>query len=104
MSKSSAAINRGGLTDRSGSITSGATAQTVSAAKTRNYLLIQNISVEALWVNFGTTAVADQPSIKLAPDSGSGGGTLSFEGGFVPNTLVSIIGATTGSKFVCKEA
>lgn len=98
------AIN-GALTDKSGSITLGGTAQTIAAAnQNRRYFLIQNISDTALWVNFGTTAVADQPSIKLGPDSGSGGGTLVFEGNFCPNGLVSLIGATTGKKFVCKEA
>lgn len=92
-------------TNYSGTITLGGTAQTVIAANSsRRYLLIQNISDTALWVDFGATAVQDQPSVKLAADSGSGGGFLVFEGNFVPTTALSIIGATTGKKFVCKEA
>lgn len=87
------------LTNRSSSITTGGTSQELAAANTtRRYLLIQNISSENLWVNFGTTAVADQPSIRL-----SSGGDLVFEGTFVPTQAVNIVGATTGSKYVAKE-
>lgn len=98
-------ISSGALNDYSGSITAGATAQQLIAANSaRRYLIIQNISDTAMWVNFGTTAVGDQPSIKLPADSGSGGGSLVFEGSFVPSGLVSLMCATTGKKFVCKEA
>lgn len=88
----------GTITNRSSTITAGGTAQTLAAANmNRRYLFIQNISSEDLWFNIGTTAVADQPSIKLTPGS-------SFEfAEFVPVEAISIIGATTGSKFVAKE-
>jgi hypothetical protein len=59
-----------------------------------------------LWVNFGATAVQDQPSIALKactePGDGSGG-ALIFEGSFVPTSTISIIGPTTGAKFTMKE-
>lgn len=95
------------ITDRSGTITTGATAQTIAAANaTRRYLLIANVSDIVLWVNFGATAVADQPSIPLKACAAAGdgsGGSIVFEGSYVPSDLVSLIGATTGKKFVCKE-
>jgi hypothetical protein len=92
---------RGALTNRSGSITTGATAQAVCAANVnRNFLMFQNVSAEDMWINFdGTTAVADQPSILLPTKT-----SLIWDGPFVPNGAISVIAATTGSKFVCKEA
>jgi hypothetical protein len=90
----------GTLTDRSGSITTGGTAQQLAAANaTRKYLLIQNISAGDLWLNFTTTAVSDQPSIKLTP-----GSSFSMEGSYVSTEAVSVIGATTGQKFTSKES
>lgn len=90
---------RGSLTNRSGTITLGGTAQTLAAANTsRSYLLVQNISAENLWINFTTAAVADQPSFKIVP-----GDTFFMESSFLSTELISIIGATTGSKFVSKE-
>ena len=92
--------NRITLTDRSGSIATGATAQQLAAANgTREYLLIQNVSAEDIWINFGITAVADQPSIKIAAGQSREWTVLG-----VPTASVSIIAATTGSKFVAKEA
>lgn len=91
----------GNLTDRSGAITTGATAQQLAAANTaRKYLLIQNLdSGEDLWINFTTTAVADRPSIRIPPD-----GTFVMEGSFVSTELVSVIAATTGHEWTAKEA
>lgn len=92
--------SRGALADFSAAITAGATAETAIAANpARRYFLFQNISDTNMWVNFGATAVADKPSIKIVPDA-----ALIFESGFVPVGLVSVICATTGKKYVCKEA
>lgn len=88
------------ITDRSGEITTGGTAQTAVAANTRRrYLFIQNISTnDNLWFNFTTTAVQDRPSIKLTPGS-------SYEmAGIVSTEAISVIGPTTGQDFVIKEA
>lgn len=91
----------GTLTDASGTITAGGTAQAVFAAKAdRRYLLIQNNSSGPLWINFTTTAVEGQPSIQLS----SGGTAFVMETGFVSTEAVSIIGATTGQAFTAKEA
>lgn len=88
------------LTDRSGTIAAGATAQTAAAANTsRDYLLIQNTdATEDLYFNFGTTAVATQPSIKLTPNS-----SWENPSHFCPTGLVSVIAATTGHAYVVKE-
>lgn len=89
------------LTDGSGTIATGGTAQAVFAAKpNRRYLLIQNNSTGPLWINFTTEAVAGQPSIQLS----SGGTAFVMETGFVSTEAVSIIGATTGQAFTAKEA
>jgi hypothetical protein len=90
------------LVNRSGAVTTGGTAQTAAAQfLSRRYFLFQNISDETMWVNFGVTAVADQPSISVVA-----GGALEFGAhtGVCPNGFVSVISATTGKKFVCKEA
>lgn len=96
------AITSGGgaLTNISGSIAAGATAQTISAATpARRYFFIQNLDAsEDLWINFGTAAVADQPSIKI-----EAGGSFSMEDSFVSTQLISVIAATTGHKYTAKE-
>lgn len=90
------------LIDASGTITSGGTAQTAAAARQdRRYLLLQNCSDTDMWVNFGTTAVATQPSIKVVA-----GASIEFSAaqGVCPRGLVSVIGAVTGKIFTLKEA
>lgn len=101
----SAGGGAGPLTDRSGAIGEGGTAQEVAPANAdRRYLLIVNTSVEWLYVEFGTPADAGV-AVPLAPaaTAGQGGGVLVFEGSFVPAQSVSILGGTTGSTFVAKE-
>jgi hypothetical protein len=101
-------VSSGTITDRSGTITSGGTAQQAAAANaSRRYLFIQNPGAPGqfdtapavpLWVNFGVTAVAAQPSIRI-----NAGQTLVFDGRFVPVGTVSVIAATTSTPFVIKE-
>lgn len=89
----------GTITNRSGTITSGGTAQTIMAANsTRLYLFIQNTSDTIMWCNFTTTAVATQPSFSLIP-----GASFVMEGTAVSTEAVSCIGATTGKIFTAKE-
>jgi len=91
---------KGTLTDRSGSITVGGTAQTLAAANgSRKYFLFVNQSSGNMWINFTTTAVADQPSILIVPT-----GSLVMEAGFVSTEAISVIGATTGQKWMAKES
>lgn len=90
----------GTLTNRSGTITVGGTAQQLMAANaSRKYLFIQNLSTENMWINLTTTATTGQPSIKLLPN-----GVFSMEGAFVSTESVSVIAATTGSAYTAKEA
>lgn len=100
-------VPAGTWTDRSATVTLGGTSQQLAATNSvRRYLLIQNISSTDLWINFGTAAVADSPSvlIRAASTDGAGdGGVLVFESAFVPTAACNIIGATTGKKFVAKE-
>lgn len=88
---------RGSLVDKSGTCTLGGTAQTIAAYNAgRRYLLVANISDTAMQINIGATATAD--SIPLAATTGK----LEWFA-FIPTGLVSMLCATTGKKFVCKE-
>lgn len=88
------------LHNASGSITTGGAAQTVVGANdSRIYLLFQNISDSTMWLDFGVDAKADQPSIKLVADA-----VLVFEGKYCPRDAVSVFCATTGKKYVCRQA
>lgn len=87
-------------TDRSGTIASGGVAQQVAAANAaRRWFLFQNNSDTDCWINFGVTAVANQPSIKIVA-----GQSYENPPQFCPVGLISVIGATTGKTFTCKEA
>ena len=93
------ASSTSGWTDRSGTITTGGTAQAVCAANTsRRYLLVVNNTDTDMWINDTATAVADSPSIKLPANGGF------FEPLVPPLGAISIICATTGKKFTAKEA
>lgn len=90
----------GALQDRSGTITAGGVSQQLAPANaTRKYLVVENVSSETLWINFGVAAVQAQPSIKILPN-----GYFFMENSFVSNEAVNIIGATTGSAFTAKES
>jgi hypothetical protein len=91
-----AALSAG--SERSGSITTGGTAQTLAASNAvRTALKGQNIDATAdLWVNEigGTAAVATAGSYKVPA-----GATFSIN----TNRAISILGATTGQKFTATE-
>ena len=90
---------KGTLTNHSGTITTGGTAQQVVAANAnRNYLLLQNQSTGDLWFDLGVDAVQSQPSLKLVA-----GDSVVWEDNYIPTSSVSIIGATTGQAFAAKE-
>jgi hypothetical protein len=87
-------------TDRSGTVTTGATAQTLMPANSaRLGWQLQNNSVGDIWFNeLGATAVANQPSFKLAP-----GDSYESPVGATTTAAISIIGATTGQPFTARE-
>lgn len=92
---------QGTLTDRSGTLTAGATAQILAAANaSRHYLFIENPSnqTESLWINFTTTAVRSEPSIEIPP-----GAAFTMEAGFVSTELVSVIATTINHPWIAKE-
>lgn len=90
----------GTLTDRSGTITTGGTAQQLAPANaSRHYLLVVNDSAtETMWINFTTTAVTSEPSIPILAN-----GSFVMESSFVSTEAVSIIAATTGHPWTAKE-
>ena len=91
---------KGTLTNRSGAITNGGTAQTVAAVNAnRQYFFFENVSLGDLWINFTTTAVIGQPSIKIAPK-----GAFVMEASFISTEAISVIGATTAQAWTAKEA
>lgn len=86
-------------TDGSGSIVAGATSQQVFAANSaRRYFFFLNLSDTDMWINFGSAAVADQPSIKIPANGGF------FEPLVSSDEAVHVICATLGKKFVAKQA
>lgn len=101
-------LRRGAVTDRSGTITTGGTAQNAASANTsRNYLLIENpvYKSDGVTLNpaerlcFRTDAVAGQGAGSICLDIGQG-----FEfTGFIPTGAVSVIAATTGHAWTAKE-
>lgn len=93
-------IKRCTLKDKSGTVAVASTAQTVAPANaSRDYFFFQNLDASAdMWLNFGTSATADTPSIRLGP-----GDSITFDTA-VPVDLVSLICGTSGAKFTSKEA
>lgn len=90
----------GALTDRSGTITTGGTAQQAMAANTSRkyaYLLNPDTATEDLWFSFDATAAAAAPSLVLHP-----GDTMRTTG-FVPTGALSVIAATTAHAYTAKE-
>lgn len=92
--------NNGGLTDRSGTVTAGGTAQQLMAANaSRNGWSLYNSSTSNLWINdVGGTALVQGSSFMVSPNSlyespknGSSVGAI------------SIYGATTGQTFAARE-
>jgi len=88
--------SKGPATDRSGTITTGGTAQALAAANTsRNSLTGQNLSTGDLWVNETGTAAPNTAGSYLV----ASGGTFAVNG----SGAVSIYGAVTGQRFAATE-
>ena len=87
------------ITDRSGSVTLGGTAQVLMPANSqRRGYWVQNVSAGDLWITAIGTAAASQPGIKISPNS-----LYEVNAGTTPTTAVSIFGATTGLQFSARE-
>ena len=86
-------------TDKSGTITAGATAQTLMAKnQDRSGFWVQNQSTGDLWISSVGTAAATQPSLWLPAGS-------YYEAPLhgIPREAISIYGATTGQAFAARE-
>jgi hypothetical protein len=85
--------------DRSGTITAGGASQVLAPALPgRLYFEFQNISDITMYINFSAAATVDGNSFKLVA-----GASYITGGLFCPNGTITIIGATTGKKFIAKE-
>lgn len=86
-------------TDRSGTITTGGTAQTLMAQNgSRRGFWVQNVSSGDLWISTVGTAAASQPSMKIAA-----GALYESPAHGVSTAAISIYGATTGQAFSARE-
>jgi hypothetical protein len=89
----------GTLTDRSGTIATGGTAQQLMTSNAaRLGFSVQNLSSGDLWINPLSTAAASQPSLKLLP-----GAYFESPAGYGATGAISIFGATTSQAFSAKE-
>lgn len=87
------------ITNRSGAITAGGTAQQLAAANTaRRGFSVQNLSSGDLWISTVGTAAASAPSLWLPA-----GAYYEMPTGGVSSGAVSIFGATTGQAFTAYE-
>jgi hypothetical protein len=86
--------------DKSGTLTTGGTAQNAAAANAaRIGFLLQNPSTTLdLWFSTLATAVQAQPSLKLGP-----GEAYETPPGLSPTGAISVIGSTTAQPFTCRE-
>jgi hypothetical protein len=95
----SADIVRVSPVSRSGTITTGGTAQTFAAANIGRFgFAIRNVSAGSLWISNKGTATADHNALEIK----AGELYESPEHG-VPVGAISIIGATTGQAFFGEE-
>lgn len=92
-------IGSGPVQNKSGAISSGGTAQTVSAAnEERRFFMLQNISDADMYVGVGYT-----PEVGLGLLIAKNGGTLTCDT-FVPVEEIKVICASSGKKFTSFEA
>jgi hypothetical protein len=85
--------------DKSGTVTTGNTAQVLIPANPgRVGLIFQNTSAGDLWINVFGTATLASPSLKVPTN-----GTVQFADMNMPTGAISVIGATTAQAFTCWE-
>lgn len=92
-------IGSGPVTGKSGTIATGGTAQTVSAANAeRRFFMLQNISDTDMYVGVGYT-----PTVGSGLLIAKNGGTLTCDS-FVPIEEIKVICASSGKKYTAFEA
>ena len=86
------------MKDYSGTIATGGTSQELLPEKpNRRGFLVQNLSVDVLWISPFGDASAEQPSLKIA--AGETFMTPTSWGG--QRNAIAIFGATSGQAFTC---
>jgi hypothetical protein len=92
-------VANGSLASRSGTITTGGTAQVLAAANSsRRGFSLLNLSSGDIWINELGTAAASQPSIKIVS-----GAYFETPAGYGSVGVISVFGATTGQAFSARE-
>lgn len=87
------------LTNRSGTIAVGGTAQQLMAANAvRKGFSFHNLSANDLWISDVGTAAASQPSMRIPA-----GSIYESPVHGVPSTAISVFGATTAQAFAARE-
>lgn len=87
---------RGSVANGSGSIVTGGVSQEVLPANAnRRFFMVQNLSNDDLWLNFGLPANMNADSIKISPD-----GAFSMDNGYVSTDPINLVGASAGQQFV----
>lgn len=90
---------RGNLTNISGTITAGGTAQQIAAANSQRLgWKVRNLSTSSLWVSTLATAVQSQPSLEIRA-----GEMYETPPGAQGTGAISIIGPSTGQAFFARE-
>lgn len=91
--------SNGIVIDRSGAILAGGVSfEVMPANESRTYLVFQNISDTIMHINFGAAATVDSNSIRVGA-----GGSVTFNGGWVPSQAVNVICSSSGKSWVAKE-
>jgi hypothetical protein len=90
--------SNGIVIDRSAATTGTSSQEVMPANESRVYLVFQNISDTIMHINFGAAATADSNSIRV-----NAGGSVTFNGGWVPSQAVNVICSSSGKKWVAKE-
>ncbi len=89
---------KGALVDRSLSVST-TSVSLIPANVNRKYLMIQNLSNNKVYINFGSAATAGLGSIFLA----AGGGSFSMEGEFLSTDQIFVIASANNSIVTAKE-
>ena len=90
--------SNGTVIDRSGATTGTSSQEVMASNESRTYLAFQNISDTTMFVNFGASATTDDNSLRVLS-----GGSITFNGGWIPSQAINVICSSASKKFVAKE-
>ena len=87
------------FTDRSGTTTATTSVTVMAANASRQYVFFQNVSDTDMWIDFGTAATNNQPSMKITP-----GSSFVMEGSVINTSSVLVYCTASSKAFTAKEA